>query len=62
MKQMDYEISMHNLPISSAILKNLCQVKQETHMNKKRLDIKPRKIDVLSLSIGYSWKQLDHKK
>jgi hypothetical protein len=30
---------MHSQPINSAILKNLCQVKQETHMNKKTLDI-----------------------
>jgi hypothetical protein len=30
---------MHSQPINSAILKNLCQVEQETHMNKKRLDI-----------------------
>jgi hypothetical protein len=30
---------MHSQPINSVILKNLCQVKQETHMNKKMLDI-----------------------
>jgi hypothetical protein len=30
---------MYNQPINSAILKNLCQVKQETHMNKNMLDI-----------------------
>jgi hypothetical protein len=30
---------MHNQPINSAILKNLYQVKQETHINKKMLDI-----------------------
>jgi predicted DNA-binding protein (MmcQ/YjbR family) len=35
----NYEINMHSQPINSAILKNLCQVKRETHMNKKRLDI-----------------------
>jgi predicted DNA-binding protein (MmcQ/YjbR family) len=35
----NYEINMHSQPINSAILKNLCQVKKETHMNKKRLDI-----------------------
>jgi hypothetical protein len=30
---------MHSQPINSAILKNLCQVNQETHINNKRLDI-----------------------
>jgi hypothetical protein len=54
-------------------LKNLYQVKQETHMNKKKLninlvqhlwlDLHQERIDqVLLLSIGYLWKQLDHKK
>jgi hypothetical protein len=54
-------------------LKNLCQVKQEKHMNKKKLninlvhylwlDLDQGRIDqVLHLSIEYLWKQLDHKK
>jgi hypothetical protein len=57
----------------SPILKNLYQVKQEKYMNKKKLninlvhhlwlDLDQGKIDqVLLLSIGYLWKQLDHKK
>jgi hypothetical protein len=64
---------MYNQPINSSLLKNLCQVKQETHMNKKKLninlvqhlwlDLNQERIDqVLLLSIGYLWKQLDHKK
>jgi hypothetical protein len=64
---------MHSQPINSFILKNLYQVKQETHMNKKKLninlvqhlwlDLHQERIDqVLLLSIGYLWKQLDHKK
>jgi hypothetical protein len=66
-------INMHSQPINSFILKNLCQVKQETHMNKKNMNINlvqhlclahnQDKIDrVLLLSIGHLWKQLDHKK
>jgi hypothetical protein len=54
-------------------MKNLCQVKQEKYMNKKKLDINlvhylcldldQGRIDqVLLLSIGYLWKQLNHKK
>jgi hypothetical protein len=64
---------MHSQPINSSILKNLCQVKQETHMNKKMMNINlvqhlwlahnQDRIDrVLLLSIGHLWKQLDHKK
>jgi hypothetical protein len=64
---------MHSQPINTSILKNLCQVKQETHMNKKKLninlvqhlwlDLNQKRIDqVLLQSIGYLWKQLDHKK
>jgi hypothetical protein len=30
---------MQSQPINSSTLKNLCQVKQETHVNKKRLNI-----------------------
>jgi hypothetical protein len=59
--------------MDSSILKNLYQVKQEKYMNKKKLninlvhhlwlDLDQEKIDqVLLLSIGYLWKQLDHKK
>jgi hypothetical protein len=58
--------------MDSSILKNLCQVKQEKYMNKKLninlvhhlwLDLDKGRIDqVLPLSIGYPWKQLDHKK
>jgi hypothetical protein len=66
-------INMHSQSITSSIFKNLCQVKQETHMNKKKLninmvqhlwlDINQERIDqVLLLSIGYPWKQIDHKK
>jgi hypothetical protein len=64
---------MHSQPINSDISKNLCQVKQETYVNKKRLninlvqllwlDLDQGRIDqVLSLSIEYHWKQLNHKK
>jgi hypothetical protein len=28
---------MHSQPINSSILKNLCQVKKEAHMNKKKI-------------------------
>jgi hypothetical protein len=58
--------------MNSSILKNLCQDKQGTLMNKKKLnilvqhlwlDLDQERIDqVLPLSIGYPWKQLDHKK
>jgi hypothetical protein len=58
---------------NSSIVKNLCQVKQQMHMNKKKLNInlvqhlwldlcKGRIDQVSSLSNGYPWKQLDHKK
>jgi hypothetical protein len=60
-------------PIDSSILKSLCQAKQEKHMNNKKKNINlvqllwlthnQERIDqVLFLSIGYLWKQLDHKK
>jgi hypothetical protein len=66
-------INMHSQLINSSILKNLCQVKQKTHMNKKKMNINlvqhlwlshnQERIDqVLLLSIRYLWKQLDHKK
>jgi hypothetical protein len=66
-------INIHSQPINSSILKNLCQVKQETHMNKKKMNInlvqhlclahnQDRIDQVLLLSIGYLSKQLDHKK
>jgi hypothetical protein len=59
--------NMHSKPINSSILKTLCQVKQETHMNKNKLninlvqhlllDLNQERIDqVLLLSIGYLWK------
>jgi hypothetical protein len=32
-------INMYSQAINSPILKNLCQVKQEKHMNKKKLNI-----------------------
>jgi hypothetical protein len=59
--------------MDSSILKNLCQVKQEKYMNKKKLninlvhhlsvDLDQGRIDqVLLLSIDYLWKQLGHKK
>jgi lipid II:glycine glycyltransferase (peptidoglycan interpeptide bridge formation enzyme) len=62
-------INMHNQPLNNSILKNLCQVKQETHMNKKKLninlvqplwlDLDQERIDqVQLLSVGYLWKQL----
>jgi hypothetical protein len=64
---------MHSQPINSFILKNLCQVKQETHMNKKKMNInlvqhlwlahnQDRIDQVLLLSIGHLWKQLVHKR
>jgi hypothetical protein len=63
---------MHSQQIYSSILKNSCQVKQETHMNKKLninlvqhlwLDLNQERIDqVILLTIGYLWKQLDHNK
>jgi hypothetical protein len=59
--------------MDSSILKNLCQVKKEKYMNKKKLninlvhhlwiDLDQGRIDqVLLLSIGYLWKQFDHMK
>jgi hypothetical protein len=66
-------INMYSQPINSSILKNLCQAKQKNHINKKKMNINlvqhlclthnQDMIDlVLLLSIGYLWKQLDHKK
>jgi hypothetical protein len=66
-------INMYSQATNSFILKNLCQVKQEKHMNKKKLNInlvyhlwldldQGRIYQVLHLSIRYLWKQLDHKK
>jgi hypothetical protein len=65
-------IKMYSQSTTSSIVKNLCQVKQEKHMNKKLninlvqhlwLDLNQERIDqVISLSSGYPWKQLDHKK
>jgi hypothetical protein len=64
---------MYSQATNSPILKNLCQVKQKKYMNKKKLNINlvhhlcldfdQGRIDqVVYLSIGYLWKQLDHKK
>jgi hypothetical protein len=63
---------MYSQPINSSILKNLCQAKQENHKNKKMninlvqylwLAHNQDRIDqVLLLSIGYLWKQLNRKK
>jgi hypothetical protein len=69
----NYMINIWYQSMDSFILKNLCQVKQEKYMNKKKLninlvyhlwlDLDQWRIDqVLLLSIGYLWKQLDHKK
>jgi hypothetical protein len=66
-------INMYSQPTNSSILKNLCQAKQENHNNKKKMNInlvqhlclahnQDRIDQVLLLSIGYLWKQLDHKK
>jgi hypothetical protein len=66
-------INMLSQPINSSILKNQYQVKQETHINKKKLNIKlvqhlwldlnQERIDqMLSLCIEYTWKQLDQMK
>jgi hypothetical protein len=72
-RKWNYEINLHSQPLNSSILKNLCQVKQETHMRNKKLninlvphlwlDLNQERIDqVLLISIGYLWKQLDHRK
>jgi hypothetical protein len=63
---------MLSQPINSSTFKNQYQVKQGTHMNKKLninlvqhlwLDLIQERVDqVLSLYIGYPWKQLDHMK
>jgi hypothetical protein len=57
-------INMYSQATNSPILKNLCQVKQEKHMNKKKLNInlfhhmwldldQRRTLQVLHISIGY---------
>jgi hypothetical protein len=64
---------MYSQATNNPILKNIFQVKQEKYMNKKKsninlvhhlwLDLDQGRINqVLHLSIGYLWKQLDHKK
>jgi hypothetical protein len=65
-------INMQIQLMNSSIFKNLCQVKQGTLMNKKKMNIlgqhmwldldQERSDQVLLISIGYLWKQLDHKK
>jgi hypothetical protein len=32
-------VNMYSQPTNSSILKNLCQTKQEKHMNKKKMNI-----------------------
>jgi hypothetical protein len=60
----NYVINMYSQSTTSSIVKNLCQVKQENHLNKKKLninlvqhlwlDLNQGRIDqMLSLSIGY---------
>jgi hypothetical protein len=72
-RKWNYEINLHSQPLNSSILKNLCQVKQETHMRNKKLNInlvphlwldlnQERTDQVLLISVGYLWKQLDHRK
>jgi hypothetical protein len=64
---------MYSQPTISFILKNLCQAKQEKHINKKKMNINliqhlwlghnQERIDqMLHLSIRYLCKQLDHNK
>jgi hypothetical protein len=60
----NYVVNMYSQPTNSSILKNLCQTKQEKHMNKKKMNINlvqhlwlahnQERIDqVLLLSNGY---------
>jgi hypothetical protein len=60
-------ITMLSQPINSYVLKNQYQVKEATHMNKKKLninlvkhlwlDLNQERIDqVLSICTGYPWK------
>jgi hypothetical protein len=69
----NYVIDIYSQPINSSILKNLCQGKNEIHMNKKIMNvvliqhqwlacIQERIDQVLFLSNKYLWKQLDHMK
>ncbi len=69
----NYVINVYSQPMNDSILKSLCQAKQEKHINNKKKNINlvqhlwlahnQERIDqVLLLSIGYLWKQLDHKK
>jgi hypothetical protein len=69
----NYVIDMCSQLINSSILKNLCQAKQEKHMNKKTIKINlvqhlwlahyQERIDqVLLLCNEYLWKQFYHKK
>jgi hypothetical protein len=59
--------------MDSSILKSLCQAKQEKYMNNKKKNINlvqhlwlahnQERIDQEQLlSIGFLWKQIDHKK
>jgi hypothetical protein len=69
----NYMINIWCQPMDSSILKSLCQAKQEKHMNNNKKNINlvqhlwlahnQERIDqVLLLSVGYLWKELDHKK
>jgi hypothetical protein len=69
----NYIINIWCQPMNNSILKSLCQAKQEKHMNNTKNNInlvqhlclthnQERIEQVLLLSIGYLWKQLDHKK
>ncbi len=56
-------INIRCQPIDSSILKSLCQANQEKHIKNKKKNINQERIDqVLLLTIGYLWKQLDLKK
>jgi hypothetical protein len=66
-------MNMYSQATNSSILKNLCQAKEEKHMNKKIMTItsvqhlwlannQVRIDQVQLLTIEYLWKLLDHKK
>jgi hypothetical protein len=66
-------INLCSQSINGSILKNLCQAKQDKHMNKKIMTItliqhlwfannQDRIDQVLLLGIEYLWNQLDHEK
>jgi hypothetical protein len=66
-------INLCSQSTNGSILKNLCQAKQDKHMNKKIMTItliqhlwfannQDRIDQVLLLGIEYLWNQLDHEK